>query len=415
MSDTKISGATPSTVTHEEAEAMTCTQKQFDTQRNEVSYAKQNEGCLGRGTVEAGIKALHPHQSYEVALKAGGTVGGGAVKGDAKLSVTRRDDGKFEVSVANSTVAGIDFKDAKLMGGLGAAAKYVAHTPEAAADIAQALATVELSYAASVGVPLGGPLMMLGASDAMRRLEHYQANMSEVKVDARSVAEVDFHANTPGLDLALDAGGKVEGCVTINLEKGTVTLSGELEGKADGSAQLDFGKGPIAKQVGHHFGGKAELKLTARVESRFQIPTEIQGRIRRGELGGIELVKTLQTMGQGAKQTVVIEAELEGKLSPMIATMGRAKLTAEVPLSANVAEALLTTEWKVEGEAGAGIDQKLKVGPLGFEASALTWTGWHSKPATLGDALSAVKTEFSKQAALDASLENARMRAAVRD
>ena len=401
-----------------------CTVESNRLEHNERDYAGRSSG-VGQDLIKSGAQSLGEHQSMEVICKANVAVDGLAAKAEGKLKITRRDDGKYEVEVMNAFGVGVGDEHAKATVGVGAGTRYVVSTPEAAADIAQAIASLEV-VAATSGSGVGPFVMAADAftgtsRSAMERLSHYSDNLASVKCDLRGTVEVEpFAQQGPkkysGAHLEAKAEGQGATELEVNLEKGEVCFIKRLDGKFEGEASIDLSPlGTIAEQVQNRFGGKGEARVGVRIESRCQIPPELKARVASGELSGTELAKTLAKLPM--HQVVVAEVELEGRGAGLGTGAVRGKMTAEYALDdkapADIARALLDTKWEFEAEAGLGGEAKVGGGGVGFEGSLMTWSATKHEVGSLRDLIDRAAGHFTEQHDMNATLHHAMRGAAL--
>ncbi len=411
-----------------------CTIESNKVEAAERSYARASLG-VGEELLTLPVAKLGFNQSLEVVCKASAAADGFAAKGEGKLSVSRRDDGKYEVEVFDSFGVGGGDERRKAMIGVAAGTKFVLNTPEAVADLVQAIGAL-----GAVAVGTTSTFMpfvavadaVTGTSrDALERLGHYRKNISEVKCDLRGMLEAGVGAHDPAAAwTGTKREAKVEGLaareLTIDLDAGSACLSTRFDGKGEIEGSLDLGPGgAIAKQFEGRFGGKAEAKVSFRLEERCVLPAELKARLARGELGPEEAAKALARLP--ITRVVVAEVEVETKAMTLINNSVRAKVTAEIPLEpgksldallsgslGGLAKPLLDAEWAFEGELGVlGFEGKLGTSFASVEASATQWTKGKRVAGSLRDCIEAAASQLEDANSIQASLTHQRLSAGL--
>lgn len=428
-------GLAPSSEANEAAPGRAvCTIESNKVEAAERTYATASLG-VGEELLSGPLAKLGFNQSLEVACKASAAADGLAAKGEGKLKVSRRDDGKYEVELYDAFGVGGGDERGKALVGVAAGTKFVVNTPEAAADLVEAigaLGAVAVGTTSTFMPFVAAADALTGTSrDALERLAHYRKNISEVKCELRGTAEAEVGAHDPAAawtGTKLEA--KVEGLaakeLTIDLESGSACFSSRLEGKGEVEGSLDLGPGgAIAKQFEGRFGGKAEAKVSLRLEERCVLPAALKASLARGELGPAETAKALANLP--ITRVIVAEVEVEAKAMTLINNTVRGKVTAEIPfepgkvldaaLAGNLeglAQPLLDAEWEFEGELGAvGFEGKLGTGVASVEASATQWTKKKHEAGSLRHCIEAAAQQFDDANAIHASLAHQRLSAGL--
>lgn len=399
--------------------APVCTVETNRLEQSEREYAGRSSG-LGQDPIKAGVESLCEHQSIEVNCKANVAIEGVAGKSEGKVKITHRDDGKYEVEVMSAFGVGIGEEHAKALVGVGAGTSYVVSTPEAAADIAQAITSLEVvSVTSTSGL---GPLVMAAdaftgtSRSAMERLSHYSDNLASVKCDVRASIEAGAAPKSPGVHLEGKAEAQRSTEIEVNLEKGEACFIKRLEGKLEGEVSLDLSPvRALATQLQNRFGAKGELKVSGRIESRCHIPAEIKARISSGELSGLELAKTLSKLP--VQQILVVEAELESKGAALGSGGLRGKLSGELALDdkapADIGKALLDAKWAFEGEAGLGAEARFDGGAVSVEGSLMKWSATRHEVGSFREVVDRALHHFEEHETMHASIAQARLGAAL--
>ncbi|MBL8921861.1 MAG: hypothetical protein JNJ54_23590 [Myxococcaceae bacterium] len=415
---------------HTRAAGPVCTAESNRLEMDERNFATASLG-LGEETIANRTRALGDHQSLELVCKTSMTAEI-AAKAEAKLKISKRDDGKYEVETFNAFGVGGGLTEAKGTVGVAAGSKFVVATPEAAADLAQAIASLEV-VASTVASPLA-PIALVadaytGTSvSALTRLAHYRGNLTSVRCDVRGAVEGELaHEKTKSFS-GTRSEAKLEGQVakelTIDLERGRATTSVVLEGKAEAEGTLDLSAGgAIMEHVQKRFGGKAEAKVTLRYEERVDVPEALKARVKSGQLSSAQLARELATLP--TSRVVVAEVEVEGKVMAMGNATAKAKLAVEIPvepgkvldraLAGNLEglmQPLLDARWEVEGEVGLGVELKVGVEGEGvgasIEGSATHWTGGKRHLGSLRECLEQAAHHFEDAASMHASVDQQR-------
>ncbi len=397
--------------------------------RNRIETAERAYATAHLSPMEAQIaeRASHlgPHQSIEFTCK--GLLGAGlASKVEGKIAIERRDDGAFEVTTVGAAAMGIGNSHLKAMPGIAAGTKFVVQTPEAAADLAQAIATSG-GVAAAKGMP-GFPWAraidaVTGASEhAAERIDHYRANVTEMKGEARAMLSAHFEPiKSTGLHAHAGVEGMAAGSVKVDFEKGELTTSARLDVSAEARAYLNFGHGTVAKSFGQMtFDLEAEGKDSWRIEARKHLPPQLAEKLKRSELSPEEAAQALSNAK--TEWVVVAEVEVEKSITGMTANgIGKAKITTEIPIDGEaiakrlaagdltaLAKPLIDAEWEVEGELGVGDRLSLQAEIAGGEVSAMTWVKAKSAKGSLAHCVEHADHELNEQVGLQKQLEQAR-------
>lgn len=434
MADNRISSSTNSSFepTIAEGPGPTVMPKPGPTsnaERNRIETAERAYATSHLSPMEAQIaeRASHlgPHESIELTCK-GLLSAELASKVEGKISIERRDDGAFEVSTFGAAAMGIGNEHFKAMPGVAAGTKFVVQTPEAAADLAQAIATsrgVETAKAMP-GFPWARAVdAVTGASaHANERIDHYRANVTEMKGEARAILTAHFELPT---NSGLHAHGGVEGMgaggVKVDFEKGELTASARLDVSAEARAYLNFGHGTVAKSLGQMtFDVEVEGKDSWRIEARKHLPPALSEKLKRGELSPTDAAKALSNAK--TEWVVVAEVEVEKSIAGMTANgVGRAKLTTEIPIAGEeiakrlaagdlsaIAKPIVDAEWEVEGEMGVGDRLSVQAQIAAGEVSAMTWVKAKSAKGSLARCLAHADHELNDQVAMQKQLDRAR-------
>lgn len=398
---------------------------------DERAFATASMG-LGEETIANRTRALGDHQSLELVCKSS-MAAELVAKAEAKLKITRRDDGMYEVETFNAFGVGGGTAEVSGTVGVAAGSKFVVATPEAAADLAQAIASLEVvgSMAASPLFPavLTADALTGASRSAITRLAHYRDNLTSVRCDLRGTVEGELgdHHQTKaftGTRGEVKLEGQAAKELSIDLETGRVTTSVVLEGKAEAEGTLDLSPGgAIMKQVEARFGGKAEVKLLLRYEERVVITEELKARVKSGQLSPAALAREIASLP--TSRVVVAEVELEGKVMAMGNASAKAKLRVEIPVEPGklldralagdpegLMQPLLDAQWEVEGEVGLGVELKVGAKRAGFgasvEGSATQWTGGTRHLGSLRECLDQAARHFADAAAMHASVDQQR-------
>lgn len=410
-----------------------CTAESNRVEQAERSFATASSG-LGEESIRDRTHALKPHQSLEVTCKSSG-VAEIALKGEARLKITHREDGQYEVEIFNAFGIGAGVKSANATAGVAAGTKFVVATPEAAADLTQAIASLTVVGAARTTSL--GPFVALGdcvtgtSADALERLGHYAKNLASVQGDLRIAAEGELGGHDPvkgftGTKTEAKAEGVASKELKVDLENRQVTTSSVLEGKAEAEGTLDLTPGgAIAGQFNSRFGGKAEVKVVLRYEERVALPTALEAKVRAGTMGPLELAKAVATLPM--TRVLVAEVEVEGKVMAMGNGSAKAKLKTEIPIEPGkildralaghqdaLVRPLLDAKWEVEGEVGLGVEMKLGVEGKAFgasvEGSATQWTGGQKHLGSFSECVDAAVQHFQDATSMPALLASQKLR-----
>ncbi|MBM4782976.1 MAG: hypothetical protein GQE15_35300 [Archangiaceae bacterium] len=399
-----------------------------NAERHRVEAAERAYATAHLSPMEAQIaeRASHlgPHQSIELTCK-GLLSAELASKVEGKISIERRDDGAFEVTTFGAAAMGIGNEHFKAMPGIAAGTKFVVQTPEAAADLAQAIATSGgvATAKAMPGFPWAHVVdRATGASaHAAERLDHYRANVTEMQGEARAIlsAHFELHAGS-GLHAHAGAEGMATGGVKVDFEKGELTASARLDVSAEARAYLNLGHGTVAKSLGQMtFDVEVEGKDSWRLEARKQLPPKLAEKLKRGELSAEDAAKALSNAK--TEWVVVAEIEVEKSITGMMNGVGKAKLTTEIPLEGEaiakqlaagdltaIAKPLIDAEWEVEGELGVGDRLSVQAQIVAGEMSAMTWVKAKSAKGSLAHCLEHADHELNDQVAMQKQLDRAR-------
>lgn len=374
-------------------------------------------------TISDAASRLGPHQSFEVSCKALVTAKlAGKVEG--KISIERRDDGKYEVEAFAGGQVGVGVPDkARGMVGVAGGTKFVVETPEAAADLAQAIATAGVvAYAATTPGfwPVAFPLDKISGTSAhaAERLDHYRANLVEVKGEGRASGGVSLNLHpAPGMHGHASAELQNAAEVRVDFERGELTAAFKVDIGAEAKAGLGLGKSALARSASTLFEGEIEGKFQGRLEARKHLPPAIAEKLKRGELSPSEANEALK--GARTEWVFVAEAEIEKSLTGMAANgVGKAKVTAEVPISgealakqilagdqAALLRPLIDAEWEVEGEIGVGGRVGGAADGVTGEASALFFTKAKSSKGSLAHCLKHANAEMDDHVKMQQSID----------
>lgn len=400
-----------------------------NAERNRIETAERSYATSHLSPMEATIaeRASHlgPHESIELTCK-GLLSAELASKVEGKISIERRDDGAFEVTTFGAAAMGIGNEHFKAMPGVAAGTKFVVQTPEAAADLAQAIATsggVETAKAMP-GFPWARAVdAATGASaHANERIDHYRANVTEMKGEARAILSAHFELPTSsGLHAHAGVEGMGAGGVKVDFEKGELTASARLDISAEARAYLNFGHGTAAKSLGQMtFDAEVEGKDSWRLEARKQLSPQLTEKLKRGELSPADAAKALSNAK--TEWVVVAEVEVEKSITGMTVNgIGRAKLTTEIPIAGEeiarrvaagdlsaIAKPIVDAEWEVEGEMGVGDRLSVQAEIVAGEVSAMTWVKAKSAKGSLAHCLAHADHELNDQVAMQKQLDSAR-------
>lgn len=406
----------------------TCSVARNQLEVNERTFATA-EHSLGEAALAGFARNLGPYQSVELGGKASGALEL-AAKGEAKLRIACRSDGQYEVEAFASFGAGVGVDKGKAFVGVAAGTKFVVATPEAAADLAQAIAALEVVGTAVAGANINLPFVLAvdaatGTSkDAMRRIAHYAPNLAALRCDLRGNLEVEFkrgpEAGRDGFGVDIKGSMVGAGELAVDLEKSRVTTSAVFENKGDATGTLDLSSGgDVMKQFGSRFGGKIEGKVVLRYEERRTLPAELKAKVASGELRGAALALAVGALP--ITRVVVAEVEAEAKGLIMGNASAKAKLTAEIPVVPGkvlesalkgdvegLMQPLLDTKWTMKGEVGLGLEMKLAGGGFSVEGSAMHWTSKGAQVGTFRECAEKALKHFQESAELDASLAQQR-------
>lgn len=400
-----------------------------NAERNRIELAERAYATSHLSPMESQIaeRASHlgPHQSIELTCK-GLLSASLASKVEGKISIERRDDGAFEVTTFGAAAMGIGSEHFKAMPGVAAGTKFVVQTPEAAADLAQAIATSGgIATAKEMpGFPWARAIdSVTGAgAHAADRIDHYRGNVTEMKGEARAIVSGHFEL---GKGSGLHAHAGVEGMaaagVKVDFEKGELTASARLDVSAEARGYLDFGHSAAAKSFGQMtFDVELEGKDSWRLEARKHLTPALSEKLKRGELSPEEAAKALANAK--TEWVVVAEVEVEKSITGMTANgIGKAKLTTEIPIAGEeiakrlaagdlsaIAKPIVDAEWEVEGELGVGDRLSVQAEIAGAELSAMTWVKARSAKGSLAHCLEHANHELNDQVALQKQLDHAR-------
>lgn len=399
-----------------------CSVEQNRIEQAERHYATSTMSPF-ESTISNAASRLGPHQSFEVSCKAlvSAEV---AAKVEGKISIERRDDGKYEVAAfAGGQVGGGD-AHSRAMAGVAGGTKFVVDTPEAAADIAQAIATVG-GVASAVTSPALFPWAILadkatGASaHALARLDHYRANLVEVKGDARATAALSVELpKTPGVHGHAAAELQGAGGVKIDFERGEISAAFRVDVSGEVKAGLGLGHGALASSASMMaFEGELEGKFQGRLEARKHVPPAMAEKLKRGEMTSSEAWEAMKNAK--TEWVFVGEAEAEKSLTGMTANgVGKLKVTTEIPISgealakqilsgdqAALLRPLIDAEWEVEAEIGWG--GRVGGATDGFlaEATATVFTKAKSEKGSLAHCLEHGDRQIAEHVQMKKSLE----------
>lgn len=400
-----------------------------NAERNRIETAERAYATSHLSPMEATIaeRASHlgPHESIELTCK-GLLSAELASKVEGKISIERRDDGAFEVTTFGAAAMGMGNEHFKAMPGVAAGTKFVVQTPEAAADLAQAIATsggVETAKAMP-GFPWARAVdAVTGASaHANERIDHYRANVTEMKGEARAILSAHFELPTSsGLHAHAGVEGMGAGGVKVDFEKGELTASARLDVSAEARAYLNFGHGTVAKSLGQMtFDAEVEGKDSWRLEARKQLSPQLTEKLKRGELSPADAAKALSNAK--TEWVVVAEVEVEKSITGMTVNgIGRAKLTTEIPIAGEeiarrvaagdlsaIGKPIVDAEWEVEGEMGVGDRLSVQAEIVAGEVSAMTWVKAKSAKGSLAHCLAHADHELNDQVAMQKQLDSAR-------
>lgn len=400
-----------------------------NAERHRIETAERAYATAHLSPMEAQIaeRASHlgPHQSMELTCK-GLLSAQLASKVEGKISIERRDDGAFEVTTFGAAAMGVGNEHFKAMPGVAAGTKFVVQTPEAAADLAQAIATSGGIATANAmpGFPWARVIDgVTGAkAHAAERIDHYRANVVEMKGEARAILSAHFEAHgNAGLHAHAGVEGMGAGGVKVDFEKGELTASARLDVSAEARAYLNFGHGTMAKSLGQMtFDIEAEGKDSWRLEARKQLPPQLAEKLKRGDLSADDAA---QALSKAKTEWVLVgEIEVEKSITGMTLNgVGKAKLTTEIPLDGEaiakrlaagdvkaIAKPLVDAEWEVEGELGVGDRLSVQAQIVAGEMSAMTWVKARSAKGSLTHCLEHADHELNDQVALQKQLDQAR-------
>lgn len=365
---------------------------------------------------------LGPHQSMELSCK---TLVSAELAGkiEGKISIERRDDGKYEVTAFAGVQGGVGDEHARAMAGVAAGTKFVVETPEAAADLAQAIATLG-GVATAKSNPALFPWAQLGdkvsgaSAHALERLDHYRANLVEVKGEARATGALSVKAHSPGVHGHASADAMLAGSVKVDLERGEVSTAFRFELTGEAKAGLDLGHGARASTASAMaFELEAEGKWQGRLEARKHLPPALAERLKRGELSPTEAFEALKNAK--TEWVAVVEVEVEKSVTGMASQgIGRIKVTAEVPVNgealarqilagdqAALLRPLLDAEWEAEGELGWGARMAVGAEGMSGEATAMNFTKAKTEKGSLAHAFSRASHAIDDQVAMKRTLE----------
>jgi hypothetical protein len=189
----------------------TCSVERHTLEQAERAYATSTMSP-GEAAIAAGASHLGFHESMEVSAKmlVGAELG---ARLDGTIKIERRDDGKFEVTAMAAGQVGVGDEKHRLVGGVGAGTTIVVNTPEAAADVAQAMATVGVVATAKSSIALlpwaWAADKLTGTSEhAAERLQHYAASgLKSAGGDVRFSGAAKLHLKEP---LGLSTHGEAE-------------------------------------------------------------------------------------------------------------------------------------------------------------------------------------------------------------
>ncbi len=346
-------------------------------ERNTIERAEQaaiggsQYNTLGRDTLTGIAKGLRYDQSVEFGCKAVVSKGFAAVT-EGKIKIERRTDGRYEVSANANAQLGAGDAHRRATLGVGAGTKFVVESPEAAADIAHAMATLGVS--ATLNANIGVNFLTIPADTltgttkfAVERLHHYREKLVDARIDARGSALLSAgnHDKTAGVNVhgGAETGGAGE--IRIDFEKGELIEAVKVSIGAEGRANLNLGGTELAGTMSRNTAGiEGETKTDLRLEKRRHVDPKLLERVKRGELDPKEL---LVAVGN-AKAEWVLVGELEAEITGVggVQATGKVKLEGELPLTdalansalrgdlAGVGKALAHVHWKGSAEVGLG-------------------------------------------------------------
>jgi hypothetical protein len=377
-------------------------------EKNRIERAERDYALAtlspGEAAMGAATKALRPHQSVEFSCKLG-VDAGVALKGEGKIKIEKRDDGMYEVSVSANAAIGLGGG----MAGVAAGTRFVVATPEAAADVAQAVATIGVTTAA-YGTGLAPVVSFAdtvsGASaHALERLKHYSRNCSALEVDARILKGVGHIGGTKHDLGKVELEGLGARSVRVNIETGEVVTGRRLEITGEALASMKLGSG-AAGSIGGQLGlsGDAEVKVSLAFEERRKIPPDLLERLKRGEVSASEVAIAAH---QGPV-TYALVGKVEGEfaIGTAAAGVGRFEAKRELSLDSNalfdqlakrdiagLLSKVVDGAWDAECELGRGSRPQLNVASedtttnysVGARMSALVLTKHHLGSGTLNE------------------------------
>jgi hypothetical protein len=376
-------------------------------EKNRIERAERDYALAtlspGEAAMGAAAKALGPHQSVEFSCKLGVDAGGVEAKGEGKIKIEKRDDGRYEVSVSGAVAAGAKHA----LAGVAAGTRFVVETPEAAADIAQAVATLGVATAAKASSPVFDLAdRATGTSaHAFERLTHYGKNLTSVEVDARALVGAKLVSGTFGK-------AEVEGLAArgarINLETGEFVTTRRLEGTLEGSAFTQLGNTPAGKVLGQiGLNGSGELKASVTVEERRTVPPQVLEQFKRGEISALDVAKAVASAPGEYALVGKVEGEVVG--GNLAAGAGKFEAKAELKIKdsellghlakgdlSGLASRIANAPWEAEYESGKGSRVLVDTEVVSVKAGATVMTKHHLGSGKLGDLFGKAKGELEE-------------------
>lgn len=373
---------------------------------------------LGRDALTGLTRKLDFDQSVEFGCKVA-VSDGVAAQVEGKVSIERRHDGRYEVRADAAAQVGVGEQHGRAVAGVGGGTTFVVESPEAAADIAHAIATLGVSATvnSNIGVNfLSVPLDTVTGTTkfAVERLQHYRENLVDARVDARGTGVLSEGTHGKGLNQHLSAGGGTAGELHVDFEKGELVESLKLGLEGEGRATLNLGHGIVANTLSRTAGSvEGESKTDVRIEKRTHLDPALLERAKHGDVSPRELVAAMEH--SHSEWVLTAEHETELTFTGGVQGTGKVKVSGELPVSAEiakkalegggVAELLGGLTWKGGAEIGLGAEVAGD-GDIGlFRGGVTTFKKLGETEGSLDEVFAHARAQLSNEQQLRTQLE----------
>jgi hypothetical protein len=363
-----------------------CSIEQNQVEKAERRYALSTMSPL-ESTISRAISRLLPGQSFEVNCKAlvsaelASTIEG-------SISIERRRDGRYQVETSAGGQIGAGASLARAMVGVAGGTTFVVETPEAAADLAQAIATLGvvalLRSTLFPWAPLADAVTRTSAH-AIERLDRYRSNLTRVKVEARASAGFSKSLHSP--ELQAHANAEIQSSAVVKVDFEREVISAAFRVAWSGELKAGLGHRLAATSSSVLSDGELEGKMQARLEARKHLPPAMTQQLKRGNLSPSDAFEGLKDAK--TEWVIVVEVETETTLKvPPGNGISRARFVTEIPVHGEtMAKKILAGEspaallkpnaevgWNVEVEIGIGLRTFVATDGLLAGASGLVFT-----------------------------------------